>query len=290
MGRSTGRFYLRIKEGVHFITTVFTTPIQVAAGAISRPLLGFIQGRSRFVQAVVVLHTWLILLVLFGANLTAATFGFGGALFAMPLLTLVVGLKLATPLYALVGITNALLVTGLSWRVAKLALVWRLIATTLIGIPLGVGMVQLLPTPLMTKTLGGCLVAFGLYRLLALPLPTIRHPGWAYPVGLVAGLLGGAYNTNGPPVVVYAALNRWDPETFRATLQAYFLATGFGIVASHGLGGLWTRQIFVLYPLALPGTLLAVWLGGWLNRTMPVQRFERLLFLVLIGLGVLLMV
>lgn len=234
--------------------------------------------------------TLTILLVLFGSALTASIFGFGGALFAMPLLTLVVDIKLATPLCALVTVTNALLVAGLNWRVARWAVVGRLMATTLVGIPLGVLLVRTLPTPWLTQVLGLFLIAFGLYRLLALPLPPLRHPGWAYPFGLLAGLLGGAYNTNGPPIVVYAALNRWDPVTVRATLQTYFLAAGLGIVASHGLGGLWTEAVLKLYGLALPGLVLAVVLGGWLNRTLPVARFERLLFGLLVGLGGLLVV
>lgn len=230
----------------------------------------------------------LILLILFGATLTSSTFGFGGALFAMPLLTLVTGLETATPLFALVGITNALLVTGSSWRTAKLALVWRLIVATLVGIPVGVELVRSLPSQITTLTLGLFLISFGLYRLLQFPLPVIKRLYWAYPFGFLAGILGGAYNTNGPPVVVYAALNRWDPASFRASLQAYFLAAGLSIVVSHALSGLWTPQIFLIYGLSLPGVGLAVWLGGWFNRTMPVQRFEHLLFLLLIGLGLLL--
>ena len=52
------------------------------------------------------LASTLTLLVLFGATLTSSTFGFGGALFSMPLLTLVVGIEVATPLYGLVGLDH----------------------------------------------------------------------------------------------------------------------------------------------------------------------------------------
>jgi hypothetical protein len=146
-----------------------------------------------------ILETSLTLLALFGATLTSATFGFGGALFSMPLLTLIIGLETATPLYALVGWTTALMVTGTSWRAAKLHLVWRLMVATLAGIPLGVLLVKHLPQPWLVGGLGVFLVGFGLYRLLDWPLPTVRRLAWAYPFGLLAGVLGGAYNTNGPP-------------------------------------------------------------------------------------------
>ena len=234
------------------------------------------------------LESGLTLLVLFGATLTASTFGFGGALFSMPLLTLVVGIEVAIPLYGLVGWTTALMVMGTSWREAKLRLVWRLMLGTLVGIPLGVVLVRHLPSPLLVQGLGIFLIAFGLYRLLALPVPPLYRLSWAYLFGLIAGVLGGAYNTGGPPVVVYATMNRWPPETFRATLQSTFLVTGLGVLISHGVGGLWTEQVLRLFVLSVPVVVPAVWLGAWLNRHMPMHQFERLLFLILMVLGVML--
>jgi uncharacterized membrane protein YfcA len=232
----------------------------------------------------------LTVLILFGATLTASTFGFGGALFSMPLLTLVLGLEVATPLYGLVGWTTALIVMGTSWREASLQLVWRLILATLVGIPLGVLLVRTMPSEILVKGLGAFLMAFGLYRLLALPMPTLKRPNWAYGFGLVAGVLGGAYNTGGPPLVVYATMNRWPPVTFRATLQSCFLVTGLGVLISHGLGGLWTAQVWQLFALSMPIVVPTVWLGAWLNRHMPVQQFERILFVILIILGIMLLV
>lgn len=235
------------------------------------------------------LETGLTLLILFGATLTGSTFGFGGALFSMPLLTLVVGLEIATPLYGLVGWITALLVMGSSWRSAKLQLVWRLILATLVGIPLGVWLVRYLPSEILVKGLGLFLMAFGLYRLLALPVPALHRAVWAYPFGLMAGILAGAYNTGGPPVVVYAAMNRWPPETFRATLQGSFLVMGLGVLIGHGLGGLWTGQVLRLVALSMPVVIPTVWLGGWLNRRMAVHQFERFLFVILMILGLMLM-
>ena len=72
----------------------------------------------------------------------------------MPLLTLVVGIEVATPLYGLVGWTTAVMVMSTSWRAAKLQLVWRFILATLVGIPLGVLLVRTLPAEVLVKGLG----------------------------------------------------------------------------------------------------------------------------------------
>ncbi len=106
----------------------------------------------------------------------------------------------------------------------------------------------------------------------------------------MAGILGSAYNTNGPPIVVYGALCRWPPERFRATLQCYFFPTGLVILLSHGLAGLWTRDVLQLYGAALPVIMLAIWVGQKLNHIVSQQRFERLVYTFLVIIGLLLIV
>jgi len=224
-------------------------------------------------------------LVLFTATFISSIFGFGSALIAMPLLTLFMGLQTATPLFGLVGPTISGVILLRNWRLVEFASAWRLVLTTWLGIPVGVVLVKYLPDVLITRALGVFLIGFGLYRLARRQLPQLDTPGWAVPFGFVAGLLGGAYNTNGPPIVIYGEMRRWLPTEFRATLQSYFFPTGIAILASHGLGGLWHREIFRLYALALPGVIVAIAIGGWINQRLPTERFQSLLSGLLILLG-----
>lgn len=229
-------------------------------------------------------------IILFGASLILATFGFGSALFAMPLLTLLLGLPIATPLLGLVGITTSTVILMRNWQRVELASAWRLVVATWIGIPVGVLLVKYLSGELITQALGIFLIGFGLYRLANRSIWQLNSPAWALPFGFIAGILGGAYNTNGPPIVIYGESRRWPPAMFRATLQSYFFPTGVGIVVTQGLAGLWNAQIFRLYGVSLPGILIAIALGSWLNAHLPVKRFQSLLSGLLIGLGVLLWV
>jgi uncharacterized membrane protein YfcA len=76
-----------------------------------------------------------VALVLFGATLIRSVFGFGDALFAMPLMSLAIGVGTATPVMGLVSVVIAVGVLLTSWRHLDLAAVWRLLAASLIGIP-----------------------------------------------------------------------------------------------------------------------------------------------------------
>jgi uncharacterized membrane protein YfcA len=106
-----------------------------------------------------------------------------------------------------------------------------------------------------------------------------------YGFGFVAGVLGGAYNANAPPVVIYGAMQHWAPERFRATLQGYFLPAAILICAGHALSGFWTVAVARLYFLALPCILVAVVIGRRLGRCMPMEKFQRALYWALAALG-----
>lgn len=227
----------------------------------------------------------LVVGILFVSTLTRSSLGFGDALIAMPLLVMTIGVRTATPLVAFMGFTIAASILSSDWRDVDIKAVWRLIVSSLVGIPIGTMLLKGAPEGPVKAVLGALLAFFGLYNLVAPRLPTLRWQGFAYAFGLVAGILGGAYNVNGPPIVIYSALRRWPPERFRVTLQGYFFFFGLALLGSHALAGLWTQDVLRFYGCSLPFILLAVLLGGRLNRSLPQGRFERVVhgFLILIG-------
>jgi uncharacterized membrane protein YfcA len=226
--------------------------------------------------------------ILFASTLTRSTLGFGDALLAMPLLTLTVGIKTATPLVAFISMTIAIFILFGNWRKVDLNAVWRLILSSLLGIPFGLLLLKSAPDSLVKTLLGILLILFGLYNLMTPQLPMVQRQVFAYVAGFVAGVLGGAYNTSGPPVIIYGTLRRWPPERFRATLQGYFMTSVF-IVLGHGLAGLWTPRALRLYGYALPGVIIAILLGGKLNRAIPQGSFDRFVYAALVVMGVFLL-
>ena len=133
--------------------------------------------------------------------------------------------------------------------------------------------------------LGLFIVGFALYSLYRPKGPKLKHPGWSYLAGLFAGALGGAYNINGPPIVMFATFCRWSPERFVATMQGYFLPTGFFIVIGHGMTGLWTTHLFQLFGWSIPGVLLAIALGTKLQSKIKPGTFDNLIYTFLLVMG-----
>ena len=232
----------------------------------------------------------LALFILFASTLVRSALGFGDALVAMPLLAMVVGVKTATPVVAFAASTIAFLILLKSWRDVDVRATWRLVVSSLVGIPFGLLLLKSAPEVYVKAALGALLILYGLYNLFAPRLPFVESERLAYVFGFAAGVLGGAYNTNGPPVVVYGALRRWPPENFRATLQGCFVLTGLSILVGHGLAGLWTPLVLQLYLASLPAILLAVFLGARLNRRIPRESFTRVVYAFLVVVGALFLI
>ncbi len=206
----------------------------------------------------------------------------------MPLLTLVVGLPVATPLVALVMLTTIAALLWGSREHVDLQAAWQLVLSSAVGIPFGLLVVRFAPDRAVKALLGVVLIGFSLYNLTRPKLPMIQGRGWVFPFGLAAGLLGGAYNTNGPPVVLYGALRHWSPERFRGTLQGFFLPSAILICAGHAMAGFWSTRVFALYAASLPAIAVALFAGIQVNRRIPTERFGRILYGALILLGALL--
>ncbi len=230
-----------------------------------------------------------VLTVLFAAAVARSALGFGDALVAMPLLALAMDLRAATPLVALASAVAALAILPWAWRKLDLRAAARLLAATLLGIPFGLFLLTRAPEGLVKGILGALLIAFGLYNLIGPRLPELKSDRFALPFGFVAGVLGGAYNTNGPPVVAYGVMRRWSPEAFRATLNGYFLASNLAVLIAHAAAGLWTPTVFRAFLFGIPVVLVGLWIGWRLHRRANPARFHQAVNLFLTATGLLLL-
>ncbi len=228
------------------------------------------------------------ILVIFFSALIRSTFGFGDAMIAMPLLALFMDLDIATPLLGLCAITYSSLILYKEWRRVKIKDVIVLIITAFIGIPIGIYFLKGNYDSILKIILGSIIVLFSLFNLFKPKLFFLKNDKPAFIFGFISGILGGAYNTNGFPIVVYSAFRRWDPQTFRATMQGYFLPTGFMISIGHFVSGLWTQKVIMSYIYVLPVILIAIFLGSLLNKKIKKEKFGAYIFIILFFAGALL--
>lgn len=236
--------------------------------------------------------TLYVVLVIFGATLIRSTFGFGEALIAVPLLALRIPVAIAAPLAMVVSVVVAGVIVGRDWRRIDFRSAGGLVIASLVGIPLGTLWLTSAPEATVKRALGVIIIAFSLYSL-AVARTRRRigdHPGWLLACGVVAGILGGAYGMNGPPLVAYGALRRWSPQQFRATLQGYFLPASLAGLVGYWLVGLWSESVTHYLIWSLPGVAVAILFGNRVNDRMQGHGFFRVVYGLLLVIGAILLV
>jgi uncharacterized membrane protein YfcA len=233
--------------------------------------------------------TLVVLGVVFLATVIRTAFGFGEALVAVPLLALRIPVDVAVPLATLVSITVAAAVLVQDWHRVHLGSAWRLVAATLCGIPLGVWLLTAVPEPIVKAILAVVIIAFSGWCLASRRPPELKGDRTAWAFGFAAGVLGGAYGMNGPPLAVYGTLRRWTAERFRATLQGYFLPASIAGMVSYTLKGLWVPEVTRFYLLSLPVVVAAMLLGRQATRRLDARSFIRFVHVGLVLVGTILL-
>ena len=233
-----------------------------------------------------------ILSVIFVATTIRSIFGFGEALVAVPLLALRIPLDVAAPLAVLISITVAGLVVAQDWRKIHLESARWLVFATLFGIPLGLLLLTNGHQRAAKIALAILIIAFAAASMAGSKLPELKtdSKGWLLGCGFLAGILGGAYGMNGPPLAIYGSMRRWSPQHFRATLQGYFLPASILGMMGYWWQGLWVSTVTHYYLLALPGTLLAIWLGRVVNHRLRLETFRKYVYTGVAAIGIVLLI
>ncbi|MBV8843234.1 MAG: sulfite exporter TauE/SafE family protein [Bryobacterales bacterium] len=233
-----------------------------------------------------------VLAVIFFATIVRSTFGFGEALIAVPLLALTIPVEIATPLAVLLSITVAAFIIAQDWRKVHLRSAGWLLAPTFIGIPFGIAILTGVREQIVKAVLGTIIVAFSGYFLLAKRPPVLHTENrvWLLSCGFVAGVLGGAYGMNGPPLVLYGAMRRWSPQHFRATLQGYFLPASVVALLGYRWTGVWVPAVTHYYLVSLAVAVPAIVIGRVLNHRLRQESFIAYIHAGLVCIGLVLLV
>ncbi len=231
-------------------------------------------------------------MVIFIATLIRSAFGFGEALVAVPLLAFLIPVKVAAPLAVLVSITVAAIVVAQDWRKVHLSSAGWLVLSTLPGIPLGLLLLTSRHQVFVRAALGAIIGLFSIYSLIQWAPFELENDNrvWLVICGFCAGIFGGAFGMNGPPLAIYGSMRRWSAQHFRATLQAYFLPASIVGMCGYLIAGLWTRTVTHYYLVSLPAALLALFLGRVINRRLSGEGFLKYVYAGLACIGVTLLV
>lgn len=224
-------------------------------------------------------------LIYFLAGFFQGVAGFGSALVAVPLLTFLIDIKVAVPLSML----NGLLITFFLSVELRRHIDWRkivpLLAGSIPGILIGIGLFKKSPGGALRIMLGIVLIAYGVYRLTGRARRTALHRAWGYLAGFATGFIGVVLSTGGPPAILYATLTDWSKDDIKATLSGFFFASGVFTVVAHALSGVTSVAVLRYFACSALFVLAGVFSGSTFSARLGSEQYVRIILMGLILLG-----
>lgn len=232
----------------------------------------------------------LIIVISFTATLFRSTFGFGEALIAVPLLGLFLPITVAVPLAVMMSILVAVVVLIQDHSKVHFQSVKWLILFAILGIPFGLALLFYANETVIKVILGAIIILYSLYSIFGKNTFYLEKDSklWLFICGFLSGVFGGAYGVNGPPLVVYGNIRRWNAQYFRATLQAYFLVAGLVSMIGYMGRGMIDKTIMLDFACSVPAIIPAIFIGRYLNKKIKGESFYRYVYFGLIMIGMML--
>lgn len=209
--------------------------------------------------------------------------GFGFALIAVPVVAVVVGPKAAVVGLTMVGVVLVAWMALRSAGTVNRRAVLLILASGLVGMPLGLVILERTDERLLTAIIAVVVIAFTALLWRGLRFPAGR------PTDAIAGFAGGVLSTStgtsGPPFVIALTNRGVAPDEFRRTLAVLFLAQGSVSLVLFALSGQVTRDAVHVAVAGLPGLALGWWVGERAFARIGAEAFRWLVLSMLLVSG-----
>ncbi|WP_308620955.1 sulfite exporter TauE/SafE family protein [uncultured Desulfovibrio sp.] len=230
-------------------------------------------------------------LIWFLAGLIVGLTSFGGNLFAMPLLALVMPARDAVVLGCLLFPAMCVTLTVLYRR----AILWREVLvlglSSGLGIPLGIAFLSRASSRTILLVAAFCVFVFLFWQWFATHRKFAARPlhmGWAVPLGIVSGLMSGATGLGGPPLAFYALARQWNKESVLGGLSMAAMCSFVFFFPLQWQAGLYTPELLKTSLWSSAAAILGIFAAMPLLSRINMRLF-RALMLGMIALSALLL-
>ena len=226
---------------------------------------------------------WIMLTVLVASSAQAVS-GFGFALLAVPVMSLVVAPQDAVIVATLLGAASAVGQSFIDAHATEKVMARRLVISAIVGMPFGLLVFTIASEQAMRFILGMVVIVATI--LIAREFRLRGGRGVEFALGFVSGALSTSLSTNGPPLVFLLQSRGLEPEAFRSTINTVFAFSGIASIAVFLVTGNITGEIALAAMWSLPVMGLAVVIGYRIRPLFPPHRFKWLVIALLLLSGV----
>ncbi|WP_181447084.1 sulfite exporter TauE/SafE family protein [Streptomyces sp. NTH33] len=222
-----------------------------------------------------------VALIIALASFAQALSGFGFALVAVPLLTLLTSPQNAIVVVTALGGVLSLAVCVHQRDHVNVRIAGLVSGAGLVGMPLGLLAMTVLSAPSLSVLIACVVLVFAF--LIGRGMTFRRGAGPTVVSGVASGALLTSTGMNGPPLVAAFQAMGLAPREFRATLQATFCVQDALALAGFLAVGRLTVDGLLLVGVGLPGLLVGWWCGDRVFARTDSARFKKIVLGVLVA-------
>ena len=228
----------------------------------------------------------LIWLVTAGAAILRSFTGFGFALAAVPVYAFFLQPAEAVVLCASLALGIGLQTLPQYVKDLGVRQQWPVFLLALPGTLLGATLLRQLDADQFRLAIGVVTIAASIALARLRPRARRRGRGLRPAVGLLSGLLNGAFAVPGPPIIIYSMSTEADPARSRAFMIGFFSFSSLLALGSFGLIGLLSVELAMLALAAYPAMWLGDKVGYRLFRTHAGARYRQVAVATCLAIGV----
>lgn len=213
--------------------------------------------------------------------------GFGGTLLSNPLLSLFFPLKFLIPLQSLFELSTSIPLVPHIRKLIRYKSLARIMSTMVVGTFVGTRLLSQIENNILTATLGVIIILISVFIFLK-PIPTRKYPKWlGYIVGFIAGVSGGVFGINGPPIVIYLSAHIKSKREQRATLLAIFTLDALWRSTLFLQNGSFDKNILSWFLVLLPVIIITTLIGQQVHLKIERTTYKKLVGSILLVAGIL---
>ena len=207
--------------------------------------------------------------------------GFGSALVYVPLMSALYGPKIGAASFLLTDFVTGIVFSIGVWRQA----VWREIFPLALSAAVAAQFGALILQYAEPAHLRWAMAA------LVLVIVVVLSTGWRYHgkpmlivtvlVGIAAGLMGGAVQIFGPPVVLFWLSSMAAAAVVRANFVVFFAIMAAALVVTYLWAGLLTPEVMALAAFVAPLHILAMFAGAQVFHFASEQTYRRTAYVII---------
>ncbi len=225
-------------------------------------------------------------LIFLAAGFIQGLTGFGSALVAIPLLSLVIDIKAAVPLCILNGLLITVYLAVQLRRYLDRRKILPLLLGSIPGVFVGAILLKEVDSVVIRSGIGLLLICYSIYNLLVIPRPLNPARIWGYVAGFLTGAIGAAFSAGGPPTIIYTTMTDWKKEEIKATLSGFFVLNGIVTAVVHAMSGISSLTTVGLFAVTAPFVLIGTVAGATITDRIDRKTYLRLIYGFLLVMGV----